>query len=58
MLQRKDKLKVHFLCEATEGKEKAGEGINELLWIKPSEVEEKLHVKLPTRLHEYIDNLE
>ena len=58
MLQRKDKLKIHFLCEATEGKEKPGKNVEELLWIKPSKVEEKLDVKLPARLHEYILNLE
>ena len=58
MLQREDKLKIHFLCEATEGKEKPGKDVKELLWAKPSEVEEKLQVKLPTRLQEYILNLE
>ncbi|MBU2612362.1 MAG: hypothetical protein KKB62_01425 [Nanoarchaeota archaeon] len=58
MLQREDKLKIHFLCEATEGKEKPGKDVKELLWVKPSNVEDKLQVKLPTRLQEYLLNLE
>ena len=56
-LSRDDKLKVHFLCEATEGEEKPGKEVEEILWVKPSEVEEKLEVKLPSRLSEYIFNL-
>ncbi len=58
MLSKRDKLKIHFLCEATEGEEKSGEDVEKLLWIKPSEVEEKLEVKLPTRLREYLFGLE
>ncbi|MEA3413982.1 MAG: NUDIX domain-containing protein [Nanoarchaeota archaeon] len=57
-LREDDKLKIHFLCEATEGEEKPGENVEELIWVKPSEVENKLNVELPTRLHEYIMNLE
>ena len=57
-LRENDKVKIHFLCEATEGELKKGENVEEILWIKPSEVEEKLEVKLPTRLREYILNLE
>ncbi len=51
-------LELYFLCEATEGSEKPGANIEELIWIKPSEVEEKLNQKFPTRLKEYIINLE
>lgn len=58
VLSTKDKLKIHFLCEATEGEEKAGENVQELVWVKPSQIEEKLEVKLPTRLREYLFNLE
>ena len=57
-LREDDKLKIHFLCEATEGEEKPGQNVAELKWVKPSEVEEYLQVELPTRLHEYIMNLE
>lgn len=55
---KKDVLELYFLCEATEGKEKKGKTVEELIWIKPKEVEKKLKEKLPTRLREYIFGLE
>ena len=58
MLRNKEKLKIHFLCEATEGKEKPGKNVQELVWIKPSKVEEKLGISLPTRLKGYLIGLE
>ena len=59
MLKDKDKVKLHFLCEKNgEDKETPGENVEELIWVKPSEVEEKLGVNLPSRLHEYLMNLE
>jgi ADP-ribose pyrophosphatase YjhB (NUDIX family) len=58
MLQDKDKLKLHFLCEISEGEEVKGHTVQELKWVKPSEVEKHLGVKLPPRLHEYVTNLE
>lgn len=57
-LKDPDKVKLHFLCEVKTGEEMPGEGVEELKWVKPSEVEEYLQVKLPSRLHEYITNLE
>lgn len=57
-LREEDKVKIHFLCEATEGELNKGEEVESLIWIKPSEVEKKLEVQLPTRLREYIMNLE
>jgi len=56
-LKKRNELQIHFLCEATEGKQKLGKKVVELRWIKPKEVEEKLREKLPTRLKEYILNL-
>jgi ADP-ribose pyrophosphatase YjhB (NUDIX family) len=58
ILKKSDKLKLHFLCEIAEGELIPGGKITELIWVKPSEVEEKLGVELPSRLHEYITNLE
>jgi NADH pyrophosphatase NudC (nudix superfamily) len=58
MLKNPDKLKIHFLCEAKSGNLNPKGLVTELIWVKPSEVEEKLGVKLPSRLHEYITNLE
>jgi NADH pyrophosphatase NudC (nudix superfamily) len=57
MLKDPKKVKIHFLCEATEGELKKGESFVEWIWVKPKEVEEKLGVKLPSRLHEYLHNL-
>jgi len=56
-LKKRNELQIHFLCEATEGKQKLGKKVVELRWIKPKEVEEKLREKLPTRLKEYILSL-
>jgi len=58
MLKNQEKLKIHFLCEATEGEEKPGENVEKLVWVKPSEIEEKLGVKLPSRLRGYLIGLE
>jgi len=58
MLRDKDKVKVHFLCEIKGGKEKLGKNVAVLKWVKPSEVEKYLGVTLPSRLHEYLTNLE
>ena len=55
---KEDKLALYFLCEIENGEEKKGEEVEELIWIKPSQVEEKLKEKLPSRLREYILNLE
>jgi hypothetical protein len=53
----KEALRIYFLCEATEGKEKLGKNVSELKWIIPKEIEKELGKKLPTRLKEYIFNL-
>ena len=57
MLKEEDKLKVHFLCETSEGEITPGENVEELIWVKPKEIEEKLGQQLPTRLHEYVNSL-
>ena len=36
---------------------KPGGNVQELVWVKPSETEEKLGVNLPTRLKEYLISL-
>jgi ADP-ribose pyrophosphatase YjhB (NUDIX family) len=56
-LNKKDELKLYFLCEATEGAEKPGKKVEELKWISPKEVGKSIKEKLPTRLKEYILNL-
>lgn len=56
-LRDKEALRIYFLCEATEGKEKPGKNVAEIKWINPKEIEKHLNKKLPTRLKEYIFNL-
>lgn len=56
-LKEKDELRLYFLCEATEGKEKPGQKVEELKWISPKDVTNFIKEKLPTRLKEYILNL-
>ena len=57
MLNKKDELRLYFLCEATEGKETPGPKVEELKWISPKDVENFIKEKIPTRLKEYIFNL-
>ncbi len=57
-LPDKEEIKIYFLCEATEGEEKKGQNVEELVWIKPSEAEKKLEVKFPTRLREFVTGLQ
>lgn len=56
--ENEESLELYFLCEATEGSEKPGENVEEIIWVKPSEVENKLQEEFPTRLKEYILGLE
>ncbi|MCA9487403.1 MAG: NUDIX hydrolase [Nanoarchaeota archaeon] len=55
--KEKELLEIYFLCEATEGEEKAGDKVEELKWIDPCKTEEIMEVKFPTRLKEYIFGL-
>jgi ADP-ribose pyrophosphatase YjhB (NUDIX family) len=55
---KEDILELYFLCEASEGKEKPGKNVEKIIWVKPSEVEKKTKQKFPSRLKEYILNLE
>lgn len=57
MLKDPKKIKIHFLCEGTEGTVSPGKNVKDLIWVKPKEVEEKIGVKLPSRIHEYLHNL-
>lgn len=54
----KERLELYFLCEATEGEQKPGKNVEELKWVKPSEVEKYIQEEIPSRLKEYILNLE
>lgn len=55
---KKEILELYFLCEAKEGREKPGQKVEKLEWIKPSQTEKLINQKIPTRLKEYIFGLE
>lgn len=55
--EKKEFLTVYFLCEVFKGKEKPGEGIVELKWVAPEEIEKHFKVSFHSRLKEYILNL-
>lgn len=57
MLPERYKLKLYFLCEATEGTQKIGPGVDDLKWISPKDTEKTIKEKLPPRLKEYLSNL-
>jgi len=57
-LGKENRLHLYFLCEIASGKENKAEDIEEIKWVKPSQVEKYLKEKLPPRLKEYIINLE
>lgn len=52
------KLKVHFLCEIAEGELTPGKNVEELIWVEPNQVEEKLEFPLPSRLQDTLKNLQ
>lgn len=52
-----DSIELFFLCEIEQGKEKLGENVEEIRWIKAEEFEELSQRKLPKRLQEYLKNI-
>ena len=55
--EKKEFLAIYFLCEVFGGKEKAGNGIVELKWVSPEELEKYFTTSFHSRLKEYIMNL-
>ncbi len=50
-------LLMYYLCEAVSGKEKPGDDIVELKWVKPEELEKYFTTTFDPRLKEYILHL-
>ena len=48
---------IYYLCEVTGGKEKPGDDIVKLKWVKPQELEKHFTTSFDSRLKEYIMNL-
>ncbi len=55
--EKQDMLIVYFLTEVFKGKEKPGDGIVELKWVDPEEIEELFQTSFNSRLKEYLINL-
>jgi ADP-ribose pyrophosphatase YjhB (NUDIX family) len=55
--EKKNLLAIYYLCEAVEGKEKAGGDFVELKWVAPEEVEKYATTSVHPHLKEYILNL-
>jgi len=55
--EKKDLLSIYFLCEAVEGKEKAGDDLVELKWVKPEEIENYFTTSFHPHMKEYVLNL-
>ncbi|HLC87148.1 MAG TPA: NUDIX hydrolase [Candidatus Nanoarchaeia archaeon] len=55
--EKEDMAIIYFLCEVFEGKKNPGDGIKELRWVNPEEVEAYFKTSFNSRLKEYIMNL-
>src|SRR5210317_2116410 len=48
-LQDPKKVKLHFLCQIKGGEEDLSSTVEEVKWVKPSQVEKEIGVNLPSR---------
>ena len=48
---------IYHLCEVTGGKEKPGDNIKELKWVRPEELEKYFSISFHPHMKEYIMNL-
>ncbi len=55
--EKKDFLAIYYLCEVTDGKEKAEEKFAEIKWVNPEEIENYFTTSFHPKLKEYILNL-
>lgn len=57
MNERPNTIVIYFLTEVYKGKEKAGDGMKELRWVDPEELETLFQTSFNPRLKEYLINL-
>ena len=55
--EKRDIIAIYFLCEAVNGKIKAGEKLKELKWVKAPELEKLFATSFHPRLKEYLFNI-
>lgn len=56
--EKREFLSIYYLCEAVPGNEKAGEKFTEILWVKPTDVQDYFTTSLHPRLLKYLKSLE
>jgi ADP-ribose pyrophosphatase YjhB (NUDIX family) len=55
--EKREFLSIYYLCEVKGGKEKAGEDLVELKWVKPEEVKKYFTTSLHPKLFKYLKTL-
>ena len=55
--ENKNLVGIYFLCEAVEGKVKAGNDFKEVKWVSPKELEKYFATSFHPRLKEYLLNI-
>lgn len=55
--EKREFLSIYYLCEVVGGEEKLEEGIEEIKWVSPEELEKHFTTSFHPRLKEYIMNL-
>ena len=56
--EKREFLSIYYLCEVKGGKEKAGEDLVELKWVKPAEVRKYFTTSLHPNLFKYLKTLD
>ncbi|MBW3000815.1 NUDIX domain-containing protein, partial [Candidatus Woesearchaeota archaeon] len=55
--EKKEFLSIYYLVEPSRGEEKPGENINELKWVKPTEVKRYFTTSLHPKVLEFLKSL-
>ena len=55
--EKREFLSIYYLCDVRGGKEKAGEDLVELKWVKPAEVKKYFTTSLHPKLLKYLKTL-
>ena len=55
--EKRDFLLIYYLCEVVGGKEKPGDDLVELKWVKPEEIENYFATSFHPHMKEYVLNL-
>jgi ADP-ribose pyrophosphatase YjhB (NUDIX family) len=56
--EKREFLSIYYFCEAEGGKEKAGEDLVEIRWVKPTDVQKYFTTSLHPKLLDYLRTLD